>query len=76
MPAVSINPLPTAWMIKYLTLASVSCKICDLATKGIKERRFNSIPIHKYSQFVLERAIKVPIIVVDINRKNEGVIKL
>jgi len=76
IPAVNINPLPTAWIIKYLTLASVSCKIWELATSGIKERRFNSIPIHKYNQFVLDRVIKVPIIVVDINKKNEGVIKL
>lgn len=27
MPAVSINPLPTAWTIKYFTLASVSCMV-------------------------------------------------
>lgn len=47
MPAVSINPLPIAWMIKYLTLASVSWRDWEEAIKGMKDSKLSSMPIHK-----------------------------
>jgi len=75
-PAVNINPLPRAWTIKYLTLASVSWNNCELAINGIKDNKLSSIPAHKNNQLLLERAIRVPVIVVVINNKDEGAIKL
>lgn len=75
MPLVSIRPLPIAWMMKYFTLASVSWNNWEEAIKGINDNRFSSIPIHTYSQFVLDNATKVPVIVVVINRNEEGDIK-
>jgi len=63
-------------MIKYFTLASVSCDFDDLEIRGTKDKRLSSIPIHKYSQFDLDKAMIVPIIIVEKNRSDEGVIKL
>jgi hypothetical protein len=76
IPAVSINLLPIAWIIKYFTLASVSCREDVFAIKGTNDRRFNSIPIHKYNQFELDNVTMVPMIIVDKNNNDEGVIKL
>lgn len=76
IPAVSISLLPIAWIIKYFTLASVSCREEVVAIKGTNDRRFNSIPIHKYNQFELDSVTMVPMAMVDKNNSDEGVIKL
>lgn len=75
IPAVSMSPLPTAWIIKYLTLAIVSWSFWEWAIIGTKDKRFSSIPIHKYSQFDLDKLINVPDIIEEENKKNDGVIK-
>lgn len=64
-----------AWIIKYFTAACVSWNCLWLAISGMKDSKFNSIPIHKYNQLFLEIAINVPIINVVINNRDEGIIK-
>lgn len=76
IPAVNIIPLPIAWIKKYFTPACVSWNCLSDEINGIKDRRFNSIPIQRKSQFELEIAIKEPIINVDRNKNDDGVIKM
>ena len=58
--------------MKYFTALSVSCRVLDFVIIGIKERRFNSSPIHTYNQFGLEIAINVPSVRVDVKRVVDG----
>lgn len=47
----------SAWIKKYLILASVSWRWEEEASIGIKEKRFNSNKIHRRSQWLVDRAI-------------------
>lgn len=49
-----------SWIKKYLIEASKDSEIEELIINGINENKFNSIPIHKNSQWEADKDIKVP----------------
>jgi len=69
---ISIKLEPNAWAIKYLIAASVSWLDLEFVIIGINLSMLISIDIHRNSQFVLDIAIIVLIIKVDVVRIING----
>lgn len=65
---------PIAWTKKYFRAASEENVFCFEKINGIKERRFNSSPIHLVNQEGDEMAMIIPVISVEENNNVEGLI--
>jgi len=63
---------PKAWTRKYFTAASVSLFELWIIINGINDKRLISILAHKKSQFELDIAIRVLIIIINAHMKLNG----